>query len=284
MTTNANTTAAAAAEPPKPIVEDYLEQDAAIRGQNYACMSFISPEKILRQRQVFVFGKFVDKISTDLAEMLDALSNKFEGDVATQEMIHLLREKHGYLWNNEEMQNQYLDFEGVNTDSLQAAYQAEHGLQTSIRGFKVRGVYDTYEEACLRSKKLNQKDPAFGVYVAQVGCWCPWDPSPEALPDGEYGNETLNTIVKNYKMNEEKKEAYHAERKRLMVDRLNDPQTKNMFSVEEVHDNDPSSVSGAEPVQQLEQHTVSAAPPPGLQSSLENDDAYANWLKSRTGK
>ena len=31
-------------------VEDFLEVDTPIGGQNYACLSFISPEKILKEK------------------------------------------------------------------------------------------------------------------------------------------------------------------------------------------------------------------------------------------
>jgi len=37
---------------------DYLEEDAPIRGQNFACVSFISPEKVLDDKKVFAFTKF----------------------------------------------------------------------------------------------------------------------------------------------------------------------------------------------------------------------------------
>ena len=34
------------------IVEDFLEVDRPVPGQNYCCISFISPDKILKQKEV----------------------------------------------------------------------------------------------------------------------------------------------------------------------------------------------------------------------------------------
>ena len=40
---------------------DYLEVDNPIPGQNYVCMSFISPDKVLKQRELFLFNKFMNQ-------------------------------------------------------------------------------------------------------------------------------------------------------------------------------------------------------------------------------
>ena len=37
------------------IEEDFLEVDKQIPGQNYVCLSFVSPEKILNQKEKFLF-------------------------------------------------------------------------------------------------------------------------------------------------------------------------------------------------------------------------------------
>jgi hypothetical protein len=44
------------------IKEDFLEVDPKIPGQNYVCLSFVSPEKILKQKEVFISSKFLDYI------------------------------------------------------------------------------------------------------------------------------------------------------------------------------------------------------------------------------
>ena len=35
--------------------EDFLDQDSALRGQNYYCASFISPEDVIKQKELHFF-------------------------------------------------------------------------------------------------------------------------------------------------------------------------------------------------------------------------------------
>jgi hypothetical protein len=46
-----------------------------------------------------------------------------------------------------------------------------------------------------------------------VGKWLPWDPSPSAIPDQEYAEDQLNTLMKKYKENEEARELFHREQR-----------------------------------------------------------------------
>ena len=39
--------------------EDFLEVDPQVRGQNYCCISFVSPENILNNKDVFKMNKFL---------------------------------------------------------------------------------------------------------------------------------------------------------------------------------------------------------------------------------
>ena len=42
---------------PNPKYIDLCDEDQPIAGQKFACMSFISPEKILKKREVFLFDR-----------------------------------------------------------------------------------------------------------------------------------------------------------------------------------------------------------------------------------
>lgn len=248
---------------------DYLEQDAPIRGQNFACVSFVSPEKVIRQREVFTFGKFMAGVAKDTAEMLDTLKQKYADDAVTCEMIALLRERHAHLWDNEQMQEQYLSFQGLHSDELNEEYQRQHGFQTSVRGIKIRGVCEGYEEALKRCKHLHERDPKFAVYVAQVGCWCPWDPSPEEIPDSEYHNQQLNTIVKKYKENAEKKDTFFFERKMDKVKELQGgsdaPSTMTLEAVR------PDPDAAEKPGEHVDADALLA----------ESDKAYHTWRRAK---
>ena len=38
---------------------DLLDEDAPVAGQKFVCVSFISPEKIIKQREMFMFENFL---------------------------------------------------------------------------------------------------------------------------------------------------------------------------------------------------------------------------------
>ena len=38
---------------------DLLGEDKAISGQKFCCLSFLSPEKILKDKKIFLFEKFL---------------------------------------------------------------------------------------------------------------------------------------------------------------------------------------------------------------------------------
>ena len=38
---------------------DLCDEDPPLAGQKFACMSFVSPEKILKKREVYLFNQFV---------------------------------------------------------------------------------------------------------------------------------------------------------------------------------------------------------------------------------
>jgi hypothetical protein len=40
---------------------DLLEEDKSIAGQKFVCVSFVSPEKILKQKELFFFEEFLKK-------------------------------------------------------------------------------------------------------------------------------------------------------------------------------------------------------------------------------
>ena len=38
---------------------DLCDEDPPIAGQKFACLSFVSPEKILKKREVYIFEQFL---------------------------------------------------------------------------------------------------------------------------------------------------------------------------------------------------------------------------------
>jgi hypothetical protein len=87
----------------------------------------------------------------------------------------------------------------------------------SMRGLKIRGVYDTREEADSRAKDLQDVDPDFHVFVGEVGKWCPWDPDVNSIKDQVYAEKELNDLMKGYKDNLQKAKKMQHQRKNDMI-------------------------------------------------------------------
>jgi len=91
--------------------------------------------------------------------------------------------------------------------------------KNSMYTFKVRGSYETVEEAQKRIQFLNSLDPNVNIYLAEVGKWCPFDDDPEKAKDSVYKDEELNRLMKGYKDNQEKGKQFFEQRKAEMVSR-----------------------------------------------------------------
>ena len=71
---------------PNPKYVDLLEEDKPIAGQKFVCLSFISPETILKDRKLYLFEKFVQQwdMSKSLEKFRDFtnfISYKYNLDV-----------------------------------------------------------------------------------------------------------------------------------------------------------------------------------------------------------
>ena len=56
---------------------DLLDEDPPIAGQKFAIMSFVSPEKILKQRELYLFESFVKKwdFTKEMDKFIEKLAN-----------------------------------------------------------------------------------------------------------------------------------------------------------------------------------------------------------------
>lgn len=167
---------------------DFLSVDPKIHGQNYCCMSFVSPtEDTLEKKELFYFEKFLKSA----------------------------QEK--YKINFEELRADYQDFKVIHNDKLQEDFNKIVGNKTNIRGIKVRGVYDSVEEAKYRAKKLRETDENFSVFVGQVGYWLPFDPTPELIQDQEYIETELNNLVQKHQESRQMAKRAFEERKQQII-------------------------------------------------------------------
>lgn len=90
----------------------------------------------------------------------------------------------------------------------------------NLWGLKIRGVFETLEDAHQHARSLHDADPLFDIYVVDMYRWLPFPPDREKIAEtsGEvYGEEQLNTLIQDYKANQKKvREMFH-ERKDEMV-------------------------------------------------------------------
>jgi hypothetical protein len=204
------------------IEEDYLDVDKPITGQNFYCVSFVSPEKILEQKDKFMFYHYERAVNKKLSTMLDDGLSKLidkseDGTVDVADVITLKKSidktYKEYDLTFELFKEKFEDFKFGNEEKVGEAFDKANNFKTSVRGVKVRGVYDSKREADVRAAVLQRQDPLFDVFVGQIGYWCPWDPNPQKIAEIEYMNNDLNKLVKEYKSNEAKKDMFYQEQK-----------------------------------------------------------------------
>jgi hypothetical protein len=214
-------------QPPK---VDYLDVDKEIPGQRYCCMSFISPENVLKDKNMFFIRNFLNsyvaKLKIDSLEkfLVENLSKFNEGrteQLTTDDVLGDLRtyvEENAMTFREENVLEEYETYLLKNREKLQENFDKENNFRTSVRGIKVRGTYSTYDEARARADRLRQEDPNFNVFVGQVGYWLPWDPDPSAVGEQEYAEKELNELMKNYHENKIQQEDIFREEKRLAME------------------------------------------------------------------
>ena len=187
---------------------DLLEEDKAIAGQKFVCVSFVSPEKILKQKEIYFFEEFLKKWDLDksmekFVQFLNFLSYKYKinfEDIFTDFKEFCKEEKE--IISKSSMSDDYKTFIDKNEDELEKNFGILHHFQTSSRGIKIRGVYPTVEEAELRCKMLRELDPHHDVFVGPVGLWMPWDPEAYKTGKVEYLEEDLNQLMHEKVKNE----------------------------------------------------------------------------------
>ena len=200
--------------------QDFLEEDQPVRGQKYVCMSFLSPEDIMQNKDVFYLNKFFGKLSTDLSAMFTQLKEKYTD---CTDLIGAVEENYDYVKSADAMASQFDFFKASNSDSLEAEFHEANQFRTTLRGIKVRGSYETRAEAENRCKSLKSRGDKFDIFVGRVGFWCPWSPYADDIKDQEYTETTLNTMMKKYNENMEKRDEYFAARK---ADKLKNVKTR----------------------------------------------------------
>lgn len=224
---------------------DYLEEDAPIRGQEYVCLSFLSPEKILDSKEVFTFAKFTEHFTKEVRELFENLSVKYSDE---EDGIKAIADRYRFLFNDRHMQEEYKYFMDDKSEDLDKEFSETVDFQTNVRGIKVRGSYNTMKEAQIRSEVLKRKDKNHNIYIAQVGCWCPWDPNPNDIQDQHYSEDKLNTLMKKYRENQQFKDEVFDDRKNEMLEAQKEKHARMKKNNEEQNVDNSENVNDSENV------------------------------------
>ena len=188
---------------------DLLEEDKPISGQKFVCVSFVSPENILKQKNHFLFQEFLkhydfSKSTQKFSQFLNFLSYKYEFsfDDIMKDFQEYMKTENDSLTESH-VSDEYKNFLDANEDRLNDEFNKEYNFQTSTRGLKIRGTYSTQEEAELRCKLLREVDPNHNVYVGPVGMWMPWEPEAYKTGRVEYLEDELNQLMQEKTKNED---------------------------------------------------------------------------------
>jgi len=180
---------------------DVLDEDKPVAGQKFVCISFISPEKIIKQKNMFYFQEFLkqwelNKSVEKFSQFMSFVSYKYGLDLQTlsKDLEEFCSEEKDKLFTTT-LEDEYKTFLDKNEDKLNETFDSDNQFQTSTRGVKIRGSYPSQAEAELRCKMLREVDPNHDVYVGPVGVWMPFHPEAYKTGRVEYLEDELNQLM-----------------------------------------------------------------------------------------
>ena len=189
---------------------DLLDEDRPLANQKFVCVSFVSPEDIIENKNLYRFQEFLkdwdlNKSIEKYTQFLNFVAFKYNinFDDLTKDLQDFVKTEKTKL-SETKIQDDYKNFIDINEEKLDENYNQDVSFQTSIRGLKIRGVYPSQQEAEMRCKLLREVDPHHDVYVGPVGMWMPWDPEAYKTGKVEYLEEELNQLMHEKEKNETK--------------------------------------------------------------------------------
>ncbi len=192
---------------------DLLEEDKPIAGQKFVCVSFVSPENVLKKKELFFFEEFLKHwdFSKGIGRFTQFLHFvAYKHDIDFDKLVADLQDftkSEGQTLAQTTIVEDYKNFLDAKETDLEESFSSLHSFTTNTRGLKVRGCYPTQQEAELRCRMLREVDPNHDVYVGPVGMWMPWDPEAYKTGRVEYLEEELNELMHEKHKNEQKAKA-----------------------------------------------------------------------------
>ena len=141
-------------------------------------------------------------------------------------------------------------------------------------GMKIRGCFDTRDEAVEYVKRLIRLDPTFDIFICDMYNWCLVPPDPEKISDQTYQDQTLNSIISEYKKNQVYAKEHFEERKRELVEQAADEARRaTLRRMEE--DSQRELEQAQAPLEQLGEriHDITEVTDPGIVTASELFDS-----------
>ncbi|MAF46454.1 MAG: hypothetical protein CL407_11095 [Acidimicrobiaceae bacterium] len=85
-------------------------------------------------------------------------------------------------------------------------------------GIKIRGAFNSRDEAASHAKRLQREDATFDIYVVDMYKWLLIPPDSSTIEDVHYTNEKLEELMSGYKENQQMAAKMFEERKRDMIE------------------------------------------------------------------
>ena len=193
---------------PNPKYVDLLDEDKPVAGQKFACISFVSPEKILKVRELYNFQEYVkqwdmQKSMEKFNHFMSFIAYKYNlnFDNIAKDLQDFCKDERDKLFSTT-IEDEFKNFLDANEERLEKTFNEQHQFQTSTRGVKIRGCYPSQQEAELRCKLLREVDPHHDIYVGPVGVWIPFHPEAYKTGRVEYLEEELNQLMSEKDKNE----------------------------------------------------------------------------------
>ena len=154
---------------------DLLDEDKPVAGQKFTCISFVSPDNILKKKDLFFFEEFLKHWDytqgvQKFTAFLNFLSYKY-----SMNFDKIMADFQEYLKSEQKdlvkttISDDYKNFLDAKEEDLEKTFNELYSFRTNTRGLKIRGSYPSQEEAELRCKLLREIDPNHDIFVGPVG-------------------------------------------------------------------------------------------------------------------
>jgi hypothetical protein len=231
--------------------------------EKWALVSFVSPEDRIKQRFFFEANRFlyhdVNKqivdtttnitrnLNMDFSKLLEKKINSYQSSTnpiykAAAEILDSTRKElqigedeqiskvlRTYRLDEEELNDRFEAYKIQNSKELESDFNQKYTPETSIRGFKVRGVYEELDEVRAKAAHVRKNvESHVHTFVAPVGYWCPYDPNADAIQDQEHMVVELNDLMGKKKQNAEQSNEFFEKRKQQMIEDSKNPQKEQL--------------------------------------------------------